>query len=390
MNFLIIHNRYSRTGGEESVVEAQAELLLRAGHSVELYQRSYDEIHEWRFGHLASLFSALYNRRAVAEVQAIVSRQVIDVAIIHNLYPVISPAILPVLHRAGIKVVMSVHNYRLICPTGLFYTHGHVCTRCGDGVLREWNCAIRKCESSILGSWAYALRGWWARIKGYYVHNVDTFMALSDFQRSILIKYGIPGEKIAVVPNFINPPIADIMPPDSTAPEYIAYVGRLSHEKGIDLLFQTARRLPSVQFKVAGAPAADIDLSSVPSNVELVGYLSGDALASFYVGARAVALTSRCWEGLPLTVIEAMHYGCVVVVPDWAALPEVVDAGRAGILYTAGSVEDLAAKIATLYNGAQRLESMKVSARERADGLYSTKQYYNALMSIVTKLSRDR
>ena len=122
MKFLIIHNRYSRPGGEEGVVALQRQLLESRGHTVLLYERSYDEIRTWRFGRLTSLFSALYNRRSVLDIREIVRREQPDAAIVHNLFPVISPAILPELRKARVRVLMTLHNYRLVCPTGLFHT----------------------------------------------------------------------------------------------------------------------------------------------------------------------------------------------------------------------------------------------------------------------------
>lgn len=381
MKFLIIHNRYSRTGGEESVVAAQVRLLRDRGHEVLIYERSYDEIRSWRMGRLQSLFTALYSPSSVADIRALIRRERPDVAIVHNLFPVISAAILPLLKRNGVRVLMTLHNYRLVCPTGLFYRRCEVCERCGSGPLREWHCATGRCEGSWSGSVAYALRGWWSRRRGYFVHGVDRFLALSDFQRSKLVEYGLPQERIAVIPNFVD--IPDTVSARDSAP-YIAYVGRLSHEKGVDLLFGAARLLPGVHFRVAGAASCDISLGEVPPNVELVGFLDREQLARFYGGALAMVLSSRCWEGFPLSVTEAMSYARAVVVPRWAALPEIVDGGRCGALYVPCSTADMARAIGELWSNPRRADELGLMARERARSLYTADLYYAALMAEAT------
>lgn len=382
MKILIVHNRYSRAGGEEGVVEFQRRLLENRGHTVVMYERSYDEIREWRFGRLASLFSALYNRRSVREMHRLVEKERPDVAIVHNLFPVISPAVLPVLKKGGVRVLMTLHNYRLVCPTGIFYTHGEICERCGFKSGRELNCLIHKCEGSWPGSAGYALRGWWSRKRGCFSENVDRFLALSDFQRDISSRYtGIPMERFAVVPNCIDP---GAMPAPSSVAlaagrSYIAYAGRLSREKGIDLLFEVARRMPEVEFRVAGRPADGYVLPETPGNVRLLGQLDKAQLADFYTGAQAVVVASRWYEGFPLSMIEAMFYAAPVVVPELAGLPEIVEYGKSGAIYAPGSADELTSQFVRLINDPQEAARIGTCGRRRVIDCYNPDLYYRLL-----------
>ncbi len=383
MKILIVHNRYSRAGGEEGVVAFQRRLLESRGHTVIVYERSYDEIRNWRFGRLASLFSALYNRRSVREIRKLVQNERLDVAIVHNLFPVISPAVLPVLKKAGVRVLMTLHNYRLACPTGIFYTGGRICERCGRCAGREWNCLTHKCEGSWAGSFGYALRGWWSRVRGYYSRNVDRFLALSDFQRDILSRYtGIPARRFAVVPNCIDPAA---MPEPSGADiaggrRYVAYAGRLSREKGIDLLFETARMLPQVEFRVAGTAAERYVLPEAPENVQLLGQLDKSGLADLYAGALAAVVTSRWYEGFPLSVIEAMYYAAPVVVPELGGLPEIVGDGEAGLTYPAGSAAVLSERIAALAADPPKAAALGLKGRQLVLDRYNPDVYYRLLV----------
>lgn len=383
MKILLIHNRYSRVGGEETVVQLQRQLLERNGHTVVMYERSYDEIRRWRFGRFTSLFSALYNRRAVRDVRGIIERERPDAAIVHNLFPVISAAVLPVLKRGGVRVLMTLHNYRLVCPTGLFYTGGEICERCGTCRGREWNCLSHRCEGSWSGSFGYALRGWWSRTRGYFAENVDRFLALSDFQRTVLSRYtGIPAERFAVVPNCIDPatmpePSAEVR---NAGRKYVAYAGRLSREKGIDLLIEAARRLPDVSFLVAGETAEGYELPPIPDNMRLLGHLGREALADLYTGAAAVAVTSRWYEGFPLSVIEAMYYGAPVVVPNLAGLPEIVGDGTCGAIYPPGSAEALAERLGGLLSDPERVDELGRAGRERVTEHYHSAVYAQLLL----------
>ncbi|MEG1649343.1 MAG: hypothetical protein RR277_05580, partial [Rikenellaceae bacterium] len=172
MNILIIHNRYSTSGGEESVVEMQEKLFRANSHNVYTYFRSHGEMKNRCVEKVVSFFTSLVNFSAINEIKKIVEERKIDVAFIHNLYPFISPAILPMLHKRGVKTILFTHNYRLVCPTGLFFRNGIVCEKCGKCV-REINAVIYKCEGSVLGSIAHAARNFSARIFRLYKNNID-------------------------------------------------------------------------------------------------------------------------------------------------------------------------------------------------------------------------
>lgn len=344
MRYLIIHSRYSRPGGEEQVVAFQCDLLLKAGHQVEVYERDYNEMKGWKFGKISTFFSSLYNRRSVGDVRRLIRTFSPDVAIVHNLFPVISPAILSVLRGAGVRVLMSVHNYRLFCPTGLFYRRGEVCERCAHGCLREFNCFVHRCEGSFFGSFGYFFRSWWARIFRSYLGNVDLFLAISPFQRDKLVQYGVPSDRVCLLPNSVSllgfgSAVADF------SGGYVGFVGRLSSEKGVDLLFSVARSLPEVRFRVAGDLASNYSLGVAPSNVEFVGFLDRASLGDFYRSAGVIINTSGCYEGLPLSLLEAMSLGCVVLAQRFGVMTDLLGGGTYGVLVSYGDVSDFCSSI---------------------------------------------
>lgn len=201
-------------------------------------------------GKIHGFLAGLYCPKGVREMRRILKAERPDVVNVHNLFPFISPAALFECKKAGVPVVMTVHNFRLICPTGLFMREGKPCELCLERG-NEWDCVRYNCEHSLLKSVGYAARNAVARYSGAYRKCVDRFACIADFQRQKLIQAGFDAEKIVVIPNCIRCS-TDFQ---SMLGDYIAYVGRLSYEKGYDLLIEVARRHPDIQFRLAGRPA---------------------------------------------------------------------------------------------------------------------------------------
>lgn len=376
MKFLIIHNRYRTLGGEESVVATQRALLEAAGHAVVVYERDYAEIAGHRGGRVWSFFTALRSPRAIRELRRIVDREKPDVALVHNLYPLISPSVLPILRRGGVRVCMMLHNFRLICPIGIFFRAGHLCEQCGQSrCLREVECLRHRCEGSLVGSFAYALRGAWGRKLGYFKRNVDTYFVLSAFQRDKLANYGIDRSKMRVLAN----PLYNLPPSSASREDFVGFVGRISVEKGVEVLFAVARLMPERRFKIVGVMDKSIDVANVPANVMLMGTMTRLELADFYSSAAVVVSCSVIYETFGLVLAEAMHYGAAVVVPRIASMSELVMNGAAGEIYTAGDATELACKIELLLRDDAHREQLVRTAQTHIRQLCDATHYAEQL-----------
>lgn len=383
MNILIIHNRYSTIGGEESVTSMQETLFSERGHNVYTYYRSHSEIKKGIYGKFLSFFTALCNPSAIKEVKHLIKEKSIDTVFIHNLYPIISPAILPTLHKCGVKILMFTHNYRLICPTGLFFRAGITCEKCG-GCLRELNAIRYMCEGSLLGSIAHAARNFSARILNLYKNNISFFVALTEFQRSKLIQYGFDPKKIVVIPNITTFAPTEIITPKNGK---VLFVGRLSEEKGYDILFSAARKLPHIEFTVAGAYSTQTNLDNIPKNITLLGAVNKQTIIELYRTHSLIAITSRCYEAFPLTILEAAMNHCPVIAPRMGAMQSIIEDHKTGLLFAPYSPDDLAEKITLLLSNPDMASELESNNFHNCSTLYSSDLYYESIIKLMLLVS---
>lgn len=382
MKVCIVHNAYGAFSGEEQFVEKQTQILQRNGHEVIPFRRSSEEIWRMRLGRLRAFCSGIYSLKSRATMRRLLLETRPDLVHIHNLYPLISPSVLGVCGRMGIPVVMTVHNYRLICPTGLFLVRGEVCTRCKGG--REFWCALRNCTGGWAKSAGYAVRNFVARAWKLYRRHVVRYTVLTDFQRRQLVQEGFPDDRIDVVPNMVD---FSETPASPVVGSYVGYVGRISPEKGIATLLEAARSCADIGFKAAGAchGAADL-MGRRPRNFDFLGHLAGGQLASFYADSRIVVLCSVWHEGFPTTILEAMAAGRPVICSRIGGLPEIVDEGETGLLFQPGDAEDLARKIRYLWDHPDLCRQMGQAGREKVLREYSLQRYYDRLMAAYEKV----
>jgi len=382
MKVLIVHNEYARFSGEETVVVAQQEILEHHGDTVSFFRKGSDRLNDKVLGRAAAFFSGINNPRSRRKIRAMLKRHRPDIVHVHNVFPWISPAILPECGRAGVPVVMTVHNYRLVCPNGLHMPKGRyeICEKCCGG--KEYWCVLQNCEQSYAKSLGYALRNYVARRLGLFRKNVTLFACLTDFQRQRLMAEGYPADRLRVLPNMC-PVRMEVQEDSPGGGDYVAYVGRISPEKGIEVLLSAAKRLQDVPFRLAGSYDAMpevVDKGS--SNVSFLGNLDTKRLAEFYRQSRLLVLSSRWFEGFPMAIVEAMAHGKAVVAPRIGGIPEIVDDGETGLLFAPGDTEDLAAKVRYLWGNPDLCRQMGQAGREKALREYSAESYYERLIAL--------
>ena len=382
MKILLVHNNYGKYSGEEAVVDKMASMFREHGHEVCFYRLTTERSRESLSGKIKGFLCGIYSPSGVKGLREILEREKPDVVNVHNLYPFISPAALFECKKTKVPVVMTVHNFRLICPTGLFMRNGKPCEVCLQK-RNEWGCIQYNCEHSYFKSVGYTLRNVYARWTGAYKNNVRTFACITEFQRKKLIEAGFDKNKIVVIPNSIDIPLKY----ETTFGSYVAYIGRLSYEKGYDLLVEIARKYPEIQFCFAGAKREATNIA-FPKNVQLMGYLKGKELEHFIKNARLVVIPSRCYEGFPMAILEAAQFGKPCVCPDHGGFTEIIGKGEntIGRLFEPNNLNDLEKQILALWNQPVLVEELEQKAYEKLQKEYSSEVVYNKWNELFTKI----
>lgn len=383
MKILIVHNNYGRYSGEEAVVDKMDRMLCEHGHEVCFYRLTTEGSRETVLGKIRGFLYGVYSPSGIKGLYKALEQEKPDLVNVHNLYPFISPAALFECKKAGIPVVMTVHNFRLICPTGLFMHNGKPCEKCLQKG-SEWSCIRYNCEHSYLRSVGYTLRNVYARWTGAYRKNVDIFACITGFQKKKLIEAGFDKNKIVVIPNSIDVPLIEC---EIVRGDYVAYIGRLSYEKGYDQLVEVAHRHPEIQFCFAGAKREDSNVT-FPDNVHLMGYLKGEDLNLFIKQARFVVIPSRCYEGFPMSILEAARFHKCAIAPDHGGFTEIIgkEDKAIGYLFEPNNVCDLEKQIAVLWSNPDQASDLGKKAFEKLRQEYSSEVVYEKWSNLFTKL----
>jgi len=378
VKILMVHNAYGKFSGEEAVVAGQKKLMADNGHEAICFERSSAEIPSMKLGKLRALFSGIYSFSSRREIRRLLVQHKPDIVHIHNLYPLISPSILPECKKAGVPVVMTVHNYRLVCPNGLHMVNGQVCERCSGG--KEYWCVLCNCEKNLFKSVGYALRNYVARKGKFYLNNVTMYAALTEFQKHKLIAEGFPAERIVVVPNMVDSNGVQVSQEQG---EYVGYVGRVSQEKGLPTLMEAARKCKNIRFKAAGSYDRMPCLpGKAPQNFKFSGHLNREQLDKLYTDSRMIVLPSICYETFGLPLAEAALRSKPVICSRIGALSEIVKDGVTGLLFEPGNVDELAEKIRYLWDNPELCKKMGQAGREKALREYSPEKYYKRMTVI--------
>ncbi|MBN1506510.1 MAG: glycosyltransferase [Sedimentisphaerales bacterium] len=382
MRVTLVHNEYARLSGEDVMVSHIARTLREHGHSVSLFLRHSAEISRMRFGRIRAFFSGIHSFKATRSLERLLVRERPDIVHIQNVYPLISPGAFEVAGRLGIPIVFRAANYRLFCPSGLLLSRGRICEQCAGG--REYWCTLRNCEGTFCKSLGYSLRNGWMRLTRAVERNVSLYVVPSAFQRNKFIAWGIPQERIAVVPNLVPPEGVNGL---SESPgSYVAYAGRISPEKGVDTLLEAMRQLPEIPCRIAGDLRSMPELAvAPPKNVQFLGPVSRDRISSFYAHARMLVVPSVCYETFGLVIGEAMLHGLPAVGSRIGAIPEVIDEGRTGLLFEPGNAAELAFKIRLLWNRTDLCRQMGTAGRKKVLEAFCPETFYRRLMHAYEK-----
>jgi len=384
MRVLQVHNQYRFFGGEDAVVENTAKLMERRGVQISSVIRSSCDVGSGLWSRVSASLSSVHSRSSYLSMENILRELEPSVVHIHNLYPLLSPSVLLACSRASVPVVMTLHNFRLICPIGIFFRQGKVCEACVGG--REYSCVLNNCRNSLAESTAYAVRTVVARRFRQFVKGVNAFVAPAQFLVRKYVDAGFDEQKFTVIPNFTPLPTREANPHSG---KFAAFIGRFSPEKGVDILADAISRIPEMVLSLAGDWSAMPEtVGRLPRNASLMGNLGGAELEAFFRGARFIVVPSVCYEVCPMVVLESMSFGLPVIASNIGGLPELVEDGQTGLLFEPGNAADLSDKMRRLWNDPSLCERLGKAARKKVKKVYSEHAFFEGLRSVYSELTR--
>lgn len=321
MRILQLHTRYREPGGEDAVVDAEARVLRQAGHHVATH-RAVNPTDGRETA--AALARSSWNRTAAAQVRALAVRERPDVAHVHNTWYALSPSVLAALRELGIPVVVTLHNYRLVCANGLLYRDGHPCTDCVGRM--PWPGVVHRCyRDSAVASSAVAAHIVIHRARRTWTRDVNLIVTLTSHARARLLLGGLDPAATLVKHNFVADPGPRLQPAsDATS---VVYVGRLTPEKGILELVDAWKRLDrdDLDLVVIGdGPMREEVTRRAGARVEILGHLPPDQVRRRLLAARAAVVPSLSEETFGLTAVEGMAAGLPVIATDAGGLAELL------------------------------------------------------------------
>lgn len=340
MRILILHNFYQHHGGEDTVVQQEAEELHARGHQVKILT---DKNKKGINGLLQfSLYP--YNLFASKKLVKEIDLYKPDVIHIHNLHYAIGPLLIRKLKKKGYPLTMTLHNFRLICPSATLFYRGKLFTKSISENFPWTAVKKRVLDNSLLKTFITAFTYWTHKKKGTW-DLIDRYFTLSDFSKDIFIKSTqvIQSNKYIVKPNFVNNP-------DNYNKSYnnnYIYIGRLSEEKGIlSLLKAFAKTDYNLKIFGAGTQEAIVQkFANQYTNIKYLGFQNQEILHEEINSANALIVPSLCYEGMPMTIIEAFSRGTAVICSDIGILKQMVVPLYTGLHFNPASTESIISTI---------------------------------------------
>lgn len=387
MKILLVHNYYQIPGGEDVVFAAERQLLLEHGHQVIEYTVHNDAVA--RMNRLKLAVNTIWSREHRRELAQLIAHEKPDVAHFHNTFMLISPAAYYACRAAGVPVVQTLHNYRLLCPVATFFRDGQPCEEC-LGKFVAWPAVRHACyrdsraQTAGVTAMLAVHRG-----LGTFQRQVNHYIALTDFARDKFGEAGFPVERISVKPNFL---VNDPQPgPGADQGQYMVFVGRIMAEKGVRTLIEAWQTL-DIPLKVIGTGNLLDDLRQRASHlphVEFLGQMPYAQTVEVLRGARALMFPSEWYEGLGMTILEAYACAVPVIASRMGTMLNTVQDGRTGLHFEPRDPADLAAKARQLWDDPALAATLGRQARQVFEAEYTAERNYDLLMDIYARATGD-
>ena len=403
MKILIVNKFLYPRGGSERYMLKLGDCLKKQGHQVEYFGMYAEkntvsnsqnittqnmDFHSSAVSRYLYPFKIIYSFEAKKKIGQVLDEFKPDIVHMNNINFQLTPSIIYAVKKRGIPLVQTVHDYQMICPNHLFYSFGEnkPCERClGGSKLNciKYNCIHDSKVKSILGVVGSKL---YSILKTYKL--VDLYVCPSNFlENKLLASSDIYKGKTYAIHNFIEKK-TDYKIDENSEP-YIVFVGRLSKEKGVELLAETAKLLPQYKFLVVGNGPDEEVLHNI-SNIVLTGFLTGQALTDTMANAKILLAPSVCYENCPLSILEAHSMGVPVVTMNSGGMAELVKDGVTGSLVQAPTADSVAQAIEKTLGNEEYYNSLKKNCENECENIADVESYCEDLLLKYNELINQR
>lgn len=397
MRILIANNYYYLRGGSERVMFDETRMLETAGHEIIAFSRLHSQNLATRydtyfskvvdhnnlssFGKIKAAPQIVYSGKQKSAITRLMEISRPDILHGHNIYGGLTFSIVDAAYKKNIPVVLTLHDFKLICPSYLMLNHGEICESCLGG--RFWHCVAKKChKDSLPASLVYSVESY----LNYWGRKYDHVSALICPSRFILNRHlagGFSKKKLFYLPNALDP---SLYKPSFEAGKYALFVGRLSKEKGVFTLLKAFENL-SIPLRIVGSgPIEQAARQFVEAHdmrhVVFEGYQSGSRLQELYRQAAFLVIPSEWYENAPMSILEAFAYGKAVIGSDLGGIPELVVPDWTGLLCQPGDIKGLADCIDVLWRDKGMKEVLGANARKRIEREFSLSDHVKFLLEI--------
>ncbi len=399
MKILQVNKFFYPRGGTETAVFETARLLRSKGHALAFFSMrdernletpfAGDFVSGLEFDHPASPFEKaripgrmLYSIEAAVRLGRLIDREKPDIAHLHNIYHHLSPSVVDILDRRGVPMIMTLHDYKMICPVYSMFRAGRPCQECRGR--RFQHCVIHRCtKGSFLKSALAALEMTFHHTIWPIYRRIDVFISPSRFLKDTM-SGALPADRIAVWPNVLE--TRAIRPAAAAGDGSIVYSGRLSAEKGLGTLLNAVRD-SGAALRIFGDGPLRGELErkaaaqpGVP--VRFGGHLPQDELWREMGRATAAVLPSEWYENNPRSILEAFALGRPVIGSRIGGIPELVREGRTGWLFEPGNAIQLKERIAEAVGDPQAAHRLGRSARAFVEDYGDADRRYPELLRL--------
>ncbi|HEX8060552.1 MAG TPA: glycosyltransferase family 4 protein [Cyclobacteriaceae bacterium] len=384
MKILLIHNKYKQAGGEDGVFTTESELLRGFGHQVEeiVFDNS---VIESLWSKMLNGLGFFYNHRSAKLISKKIESFKPDIIHVHNFVPLVSPAVFWVANRHRVPVILTLHNFRLVCPSATLFHKNSIYEKSLSSVF-PFDAVLKGVyRNSILETAILALTVGLHHMMGTWKYKVDFYIALTSFAKAKFVgaRMPLPSSKVLVKPNSVQ----DCGMGQQRRRDHFLFVGRLVEEKGLRTLLQAAFLLPFKLIIIGEGPLQQevIEHMKVNPNVVYLGPQNKTTVISHMKACAALVFPSLWYEGLPLTMIEAFSAGTPVIASNHGAMAELIQDGINGLLFEPGNERDLVRRMNEVLEERVDVDAMSELARATYLRFFTPERNYNLLLTIYNK-----